>query len=122
MGQAVQHRSGQPFTAHHFGPLFKGQIGRDDQAGAFIRPADYVEQQFRPGLGERDVTEFVQQQDIQPFQVFVQPLQGPRFPLFEQLGHEARGGHEPHALTLSAGGKTQCARQMRLARTRIADQ
>jgi len=26
MGQSVEHRASQPFTAQHFGPLFKGQI------------------------------------------------------------------------------------------------
>ena len=59
VGQTVQQCARQSFTTQHFGPLFKGQIGGDDQAGAFIRPADDIEEQFRPGLGERDVTELI---------------------------------------------------------------
>ena len=89
MSQPIQERPRQPFTAHHFRPFFKGQIGGDDQAGAFIRPADHVEEQFRPGLGERDIAELVQNQNVEPFELFVQPLQGARLALFEQLGHQS---------------------------------
>ena len=94
MGQAIQQCARQPFAAQHFSPLFKGQIGGDDQAGAFIGPAHHVEEQFGPGLGERDVAEFVEEQHVQPLQLFVQPLQGFRLALFEQLRHQSGGGGE----------------------------
>lgn len=52
MGQAIQPCPRRAFTAQHFSPLFKGQIGGDDQAGVFIGSADHIEEQFGPGLGE----------------------------------------------------------------------
>ena len=51
VGQAVEQRAGQPFAAHHLRPLLEGQIGRDDQAVAFVGPADDVEEQFAVAKG-----------------------------------------------------------------------
>ena len=62
MGPAIQQCARQPFAAQHFGPLFEGQIGGDDQTAAFIRPADHVEESFGSGLGARAVTELVEEQ------------------------------------------------------------
>ena len=59
MGQPIQQCAGEPFAAQHFGPVFKGQIGRDDQTGAFIGPTDDIEEQFSPGLRERNVAQLV---------------------------------------------------------------
>jgi len=50
MGEPVEHGAGQPFTAEHLGPVFKGQVGGEDQAGAFVGAADDIEEQFRAGL------------------------------------------------------------------------
>jgi len=50
VGQTVQQCSRQAFAAQHFSPLLKGQIGGDDQAGAFIGPADHIKEQFPPVL------------------------------------------------------------------------
>ena len=64
--QAVQQRAGQPLAAQHFGPLGKGQVGRHQQAGALIRPAHYLEEQLRPGFGERHIAQLIQQEQVQP--------------------------------------------------------
>ena len=122
MGQAVQQCARQPFAAQDFGPLFKRQISGDDQASTFIRPADDIEKKFRTGLGERDVTQLIQQENVQSLQLFVQPLQGPGFALFEQLRHQARGGHEADSLALGAGGEAQRTGEVRFAGSRIPDQ
>ena len=73
--EPVQQRSGQAFAAQHFRPLREGQIGGRQQAGAFIRPAHHLEEQPGPGLGERDIAQLVEQQQVQPLQWLVQPLQ-----------------------------------------------
>ena len=48
VGQAVESGSGQSFAAEHFGPVFERQVRRDDDAVAFVRGADDIEQKFRP--------------------------------------------------------------------------
>jgi len=37
-GQTIQERPSQPLTAQHLGPLLKGQVGRQDQAGGARKP------------------------------------------------------------------------------------
>lgn len=45
--------AGQALASQHFDPLFERQIRGDDEAGAFISPADHVEEQFGTGLGRK---------------------------------------------------------------------
>ena len=52
MAQTVQQGPGESLAAHHFGPIFKGQIGGNDQAGLLVGSADDLEEQFRSGLAE----------------------------------------------------------------------
>ena len=72
VGQTIQERPSQPLTPQHLGPLFKGQVGRHDQAGALVSPADDVEQQLSSRFGERDVTRFVQQDEVLPVQLLLE--------------------------------------------------
>jgi hypothetical protein len=44
--EAVESGSGQSFAAENFGPVFEGQVCRDDDAVAFVRGADDIEQEF----------------------------------------------------------------------------
>ena len=41
------------------GPLVEGQVGGDDDAGAFVGPTDDLEEEFGGGLGAGDVAEFI---------------------------------------------------------------
>jgi ABC-type sulfate transport system permease subunit len=49
VGEAVQEGSGEPFVAHHLDPVLEGQVGGDDQAGAFVGAADGLKEQFAAG-------------------------------------------------------------------------
>ena len=55
MGQAVQQGSGEPLAAQYLGPILKGQVGSDDQAGLLISPTYHLEEQFRSGLTEGNI-------------------------------------------------------------------
>ena len=68
--QAIQHGSGQPIRSADFHPLLERQVGCDDDALLFIGPADDFEEQFRTGLGERDVAQFIQDQQIEAAELF----------------------------------------------------
>ena len=60
VSQPVQHCAGQPSTAENHDPVLEGQVHCDDQAVAFVRGGDDIEEQFRPSLARRDVAEFVE--------------------------------------------------------------
>ena len=91
--------------------LFKGQIGRQDQAGPFVGPADHLEEQFGPGLGEGHVAQLIQHEQVQAFQLPVQALQLALFPGFQQMRHQTGGRDKAHPPPLATGGiSPSCAK------------
>ena len=55
MRKPIQQGSSESLTAHHFGPLFKGQVGRHDKAASFIGSTDDIKEQLCPRFGEGNV-------------------------------------------------------------------
>jgi hypothetical protein len=51
--KAVEQRGCHLGVAEHAGPFTEGEIGGDDDGGAFVEPADEVEQELTAGLSER---------------------------------------------------------------------
>jgi hypothetical protein len=80
-------------------------------------PADDIKQQLGSRFGERDVAQFVQQDQVLPVQLFLQTLQRSFLSRFQQLGHQARRGVKAHPLALATRGKAQRCGQMSEAST-----
>jgi hypothetical protein len=78
VSKPVQRRAGEPFAAENLGPVLEGQVRRDDQAIAFVRGGDDVEEQFRPSLARRDVAKFVEDEQVELRELLTQPEQVPR--------------------------------------------
>src|SRR5271154_7513508 len=64
MGQPVEHGSGHLGVAEDLRPVGKGEVGGDQQGGVFVEFADQVEQQLAAGLAERQVAEFIDDDEI----------------------------------------------------------
>jgi hypothetical protein len=122
VGQPVEHGPGEPFAAQHLGPVFEREVGGDQEAGAFVSASHDIEEQLGPGLGERDVTEFIEDEQIEPLELLVEPLKRPVFAHLQQQGDQRGGGGEPHPLARRAGGEPQGGGQVGLARAGVADQ
>ena len=99
MGESVQQSAGESFGTEHFDPVLKGQVGGDDEAGALVSAADHVEEQFGTGLGKRDVTEFVEDEHLEPFELLHEALQVVVVALLEHMDNQ---GGAPAARTLPA--------------------
>ena len=52
MREAIQQGRGHFGISENARPFAKGEIGGDDERGAFVEPADEVEEQLAAGLGE----------------------------------------------------------------------
>ena len=72
MSEPIERGPCQPFAAQDLSPVFKGQIGRYDQAETFIRCADDVEQQLRAEFTGGDISQFIQDQQIEFRELFFQ--------------------------------------------------
>lgn len=85
MGQSVEQRGGHLGVAEHARPFAEGEIGRHDDGGALIEPADEVEEERATGLGEGQIAEFIQHDEVHPGQM----LGEPSLPSVAGLGLEA---------------------------------
>jgi len=66
VGQSGEERAGEALIAECASPLVERQIGRHDRRAAFVALAEDFERQFNPGLRERNVAEFVDDQRFTP--------------------------------------------------------
>ena len=80
MGEAVQQRPGEPFGAEDVGPLVKGEVGGDQDGAPFVALPEDLEEEFRPGGGEGDEAQFVDDQQPEGGQLPLQVEQAPFVP------------------------------------------
>src|SRR6202041_252514 len=110
-------------VAEHGCPLAEAEIGRDDDAGAFVELAQQMEEQGSAGSAERQVTKLVEDDEIgvgeprRDLAGFALKLL-----LFESVD-EFDGGEEPDALAVMLDGlDADRGGEMRLPRAGAADQ
>ena len=90
-------------------------VGGDDDGGALVEPADQVEQQLAAGVGEWQVTQFVEHGEVEPRQVIGEPPlpAGARFAL--QPIDEVDDGVEAAARAASDAGPSDRYSEMAFA-------
>ena len=65
MGEAVEQRGGHLGVAEDARPFAEGEVGGDDDRGALVEPADQMEEQLAAGLGEGQIAEFVEHDEVE---------------------------------------------------------
>ena len=71
--QPVEHGGRHFGVAEYLRPIGEGEIGGDQQRGVFVEFADQVEQQLAARLAERQIAEFVDDDEIVAQQLLGQP-------------------------------------------------
>jgi hypothetical protein len=64
MSEAIEQRRGHFGVAEYARPFTEGEIGGDDYRGALVEAADEVEQELATGLGERQIAEFIEDDEV----------------------------------------------------------
>jgi hypothetical protein len=64
VGQAVEHGGRHLGVAEDLRPIAERQIGGNQQRRVLVKLADQMEQQLAAGLAERQVAEFVDDDDV----------------------------------------------------------
>src|SRR5208282_4394956 len=59
VGEAIEQRGGHLGVAEDGRPLTEAEVGCDDDAGAFVEPAEQVEEQGAAGGAERQVAQLI---------------------------------------------------------------
>ena len=122
MGEAIEQGGGHLRITEHGGPFAECQVRRHDHRGLLVQTADHMEQQLPAGLGERQVAEFVEDDEVETCQMIGQaPL--PASPAFGlEPVDQINGVEEPAARSTTNAAARDRDRQMRLARAGPADQ
>ena len=66
MGDSVQQGTCKSLRAKDLGPLFKWQIGSHHEAMVLIGSANDLKEQLRAGLGKGDISQFIQDEHMEP--------------------------------------------------------
>ena len=69
MGETVEQRGGHLGVAEDGWPFAEGEGGGDDDRGALVEPAHEVEEQLPAGLGEGQVAEFVEDDEVAAYEL-----------------------------------------------------
>jgi len=73
LGEPVEQRGRHLRVAEHARPFGEGQVGRDDDRGALVKSTDQVEEQLAAGVGEGQIAEFVEHDEVEPGKVIGEP-------------------------------------------------
>jgi len=73
VSEAIQQRGRHFGVGEDAGPFAEGQIGGDDDRGTLIKPIDEVEQELAAGLGEGQITELIENDEVHAGQVIGNP-------------------------------------------------
>src|SRR5947209_1197724 len=106
----------------HFGisenarPFAKGEIGCDDERGAFVEPADEVEEELAAGLGEGEIAEFVENDEVHAGEIIGDAALASGARLGFEPVDEINGGEEASAIAGADATSGDGDRQVSLAR------
>ena len=122
MSEAIESGPGQSFAAEHFGPVFERQVRGDNDTVAFVGRADHVEQKFRTKFTGRNVTQFIEDEQVEFRQLSLQSQEYSFFTSLHQLCDQFRDAIEPNSSASTTGRDRQCNRDVRFSSSGIADQ
>ena len=77
MREAIEQRGGHLRVAENAWPFSEGEIGRDNDRCALVEPADEMKQQMPAGLGEREIAEFVEDDEVHAREIIGDPALAP---------------------------------------------
>ena len=118
MGETVEQCGRHLRIAEDAWPFTECKIGRDDDRGSLVEAADHVEQQLSSGLGEGQITELVEDDEVEARQIIGEPALAASSTFSLEPVDKIDRGEE--ATARSGADTTSCDRdrQMRLARAR----
>ncbi len=112
MGQAVQQGRRHAFALEDLAPLTERQIAGDQETGPLIPIRKDLEQQFGAGPAERQVSQFIADQQVHPIELAQEAIELILLLHLLQTCDQSRRREEPHPPTGPADRQTQGNRQV----------
>ena len=73
MGQAIEQCGRHLGVCEDARPFTEGEVGGDNDRGALVEPADEVEQELAAGLGEGQIAEFIEDDEVHAGEMIGEP-------------------------------------------------
>jgi len=73
MGQAIEQCGRHLGVREDARPFTEGEVGGDDDRGALVEAADEVEQELAAGLGEGQIAEFIEYDEVHAGEMIGEP-------------------------------------------------
>lgn len=112
MGQPVQQGGRHAFTLEDLAPFAERQVAGDQQAGSLVAIREDLEQQLGASPAERQVAQFIANQQVHPVELAQEAVQLVLLLRFFQAIDQRRRREEPDPPACPAGGQAQGDRQM----------
>ncbi len=77
LAEPIEQRGRHLGVAEDRRPFSEGEVGRDDDRCALVKAADQVEQQLAARLGEGEIAEFVENDEVEPRQIISEAALAP---------------------------------------------
>jgi len=122
VSEPVKQCTGESLGAKYLGPFLEGQVGGHHEAVMLIGAADDLKEQLGPGLGERDVSQFIDDQEMKSLELFVQSLKPFFLSALHELSDQVGGCIESNVSSLGTRRKRQGTDQMRFTGSRVPDE
>ena len=120
--EPVQQGRRHAFALEDLVPVAEREVAGDQQAAAFVAVGEHLEQEFGPRAAERQIAEFIDDQQVDPVEFLQQCVQRELLLRLFELIHQSRCGEEPGADAFTAGGQAKCDRQVSLPSAGLAEQ
>ncbi len=121
MGQAVEERRCHLGIAEDGRPFAESEIGRDENRGPLVEPADQVEEKLAARLGEGQISEFVENDEVHAREIFRDAALSGSTPFRLELVDEVDDVKETATGPGADAGSGNGDRQMRFASTGSAN-
>ncbi len=102
--QAVQQGRCHAFALEDLTPVAERQVAGQQQAAAFVAVGENLKQQLCAAAAERQVSEFIHDQQIRAIQLRQKTIEQVRLLLLFEQVHQSRGGEEADRVTLATRG------------------
>ena len=103
MSEPVKQGAGEPLGAKDLGPFLEGQVGGHHEAVMLIGPPYDLKEQFGPSLGEGNVSQFIDDQEMKSLELFVHSLKSFFLTAFHELGDKVCSCVEANVSALGTG-------------------
>ncbi len=107
MRQPIQQGRRHTFALEDLPPIAERKIARQQKTAAFVAIGENLKQQLRTAAAERQITEFIHDQQIRAIQLRQISIKQIRLLLlFEQI-HQSRSREESHRVALTTRSGSQ---------------